>query len=411
MIIKDVVCAVGQSGGFNRDRVAIKAGAVPDGATYLGKPMQPGYRQIVQPGSTVLIQLRLEDGQVAMGDCVDVIAGGVQGRDPLFVAADHVGWMNDELPRLLKGRDISKFKAHADELDLHRRNGQALHTAVRYGLTQALLSAAALANHEPMACTIAREYGATLATKPIPILGSSGTHDHVALDRIILKKVDILPHSSFYVVEKDIGLKGEILLAYAKRVANRIKEIGEPGYRPAIHLDCYGTIGELFNNDLDKIGSYFGEIREAVGGLELMIEAPIIMKTRDEQIDIYRQLCAVVKRQGHGTQAIVDEWCNTLQDVIDFTDAGAGDMLQVKMPDLGGINNAIAATLYARRKGMGISLGGSLNETDLTSRISAHVALASQPSYLFAKPGSGGDLGFMIQMNEMVRTLALVGRG
>ncbi len=83
-------------------------------------------------------------------------------------------------------------------------------------------------------------------------------------------------------------------------------------------------------------------------------------------------------------------------------------MLQVKSPDLGGINNTIEAVLYACAKGLGVSLGGSLNETDQSTRITAHIGLACRPSYLFAKPGAGGDAGLMIETNEMLRTLALL---
>jgi methylaspartate ammonia-lyase len=82
------------------------------------------------------------------------------------------------------------------------------------------------------------------------------------------------------------------------------------------------------------------------------------------------------------------------------------------MSDLGGINNAIEAVLYARSKGVGVgvgvSLGGPLNETDQSSRITAHIVLACQPTYLFAKPSAGGDAGHMIQTNEMLRTQALL---
>jgi len=80
----------------------------------------------------------------------------------------------------------------------------------------------------------------------------------------------------------------------------------------------------------------------------------------------------------------------------------------VKTPDLGGINNTIEAVLYARAKGLGVSLGGSLNETDQPSRITTHIGLACDPTYVFAKPGAGGDAGLMIQHNEMVRTLTLI---
>jgi methylaspartate ammonia-lyase len=164
----------------------------------------------------------------------------------------------------------------------------------------------------------------------------------------------------------------------------------------------------LFNNQVEPIVAYLGELKQAVGTYDLMIEAPVIMETREAQIEIYRALCAALARAGCPTQVIVDEWCNTLDDVRAFSDAGAGHLLQVKTPDLGGINNAIEAVLYARAKGLGVSLGGSLNETDQSSRITAHIALASRPTYMYAKPGAGGDAGLMIQTNEMLRTLALL---
>jgi len=75
---------------------------------------------------------------------------------------------------------------------------------------------------------------------------------------------------------------------------------------------------------------------------------------------------------------------------------------------LGGINNTIEAVLYAREKGMGCCLGGSGNETDQSARITAQVGLATRPSFLLSKPGFGGDEAVMIQMNEMIRTLALI---
>jgi len=146
----------------------------------------------------------------------------------------------------------------------------------------------------------------------------------------ILKRVDLLPHSSFTHVERDVGLRGEKLLEYARGVVARIAEIGEPDYHPTLHLDVYGTLGGLFNNQVEPIVAYLGELKQAVGTYDLMIEAPVIMETREAQIDIYRALCAALARVGCPTQVIVDEWCNTLDDVRAFSDAGAGRLLWVR---------------------------------------------------------------------------------
>jgi methylaspartate ammonia-lyase len=107
-------------------------------------------------------------------------------------------------------------------------------------------------------------------------------------------------------------------------------------------------------------------------------------------------------------ELVADEWCNTYEDVVDFTAAGAGDMVQIKTPDLGGINNSIEAVLYCKTHGMGAYLGGTCNETERSSQVCVHVALATRPVQILAKPGMGVDEAFEIMYNEMQRTIALV---
>jgi len=52
-------------------------------------------------------------------------------------------------------------------------------------------------------------------------------------------------------------------------------------------------------------------------------------------------------------------------------------------------------------------LGGSCVETDLSAKVSVHVALATQPTALLAKPGMGIDEALQIMRNEMNRALLL----
>jgi methylaspartate ammonia-lyase len=410
MQIRDVIPVVGRSGFFNRDLAAVKAGARADGFAYPGKPMSPGFKKIVQPGTAISVMLLLDDGQVAFGDCTDVILTGVAGRDPLFQAEHHLEFLRTTLRELLRGRPIDRFRDVAEEIDGFVHNGKPPHTALRYGITQALLHSAALANRCTMAEIVSREYGCTIATAPIPILASCHKEDVQMIDRMILKRVELLPHASFQQVERDIGLEGEKLIAYASGIVERIQQIGDPDYRPRIHLDVYGTIGELFSGDVDAVAVYLGELEAAVRPHALLLESFVIAKSREAQIEAFRALRSALARQGSQVKIIVDEWCNTLDDVKAFADAGAADFAQIKTPDLGGINNAIEAVLYARQKGMGCCLGGSGNETDQSARITAQIGLACRPDFLLSKPGFGGDEALMIQTNEMVRTLALIER-
>ena len=408
MRIKDVIPVVGRSGFFNRDLAAVKAGSRADGFAYPGKPLSPGFAKIVQPGTAISVMLLLDDGQVAFGDCTDVILTGVAGRDPLFQAEQHLGFLCTTMRDVLRGRTIDRFRDLAEEVDGFVQHGKRLHTALRYGITQALLHAAALANHCTMAEIVSREYGCTIASAPIPILASCHKEDVQMIDRMILKRVELLPHASFQQVERDIGLEGEKLIAYAEGIVGRIREIGDLDYRPRIHLDVYGTLGELFGDDSETIAIYLGELEAAVKPHQLLVESFVIAPTREAQIEAFRRLRAAIARQGGGVKIIVDEWCNTLDDIKVFADAAAADYAQIKTPDLGGINNAIEAVLYAREKGMGCCLGGSGNETDQSARITAQIGLACRPDFLLSKPGFGGDEALMIQTNEMLRTLALI---
>jgi methylaspartate ammonia-lyase len=406
--IASVVCAVGRSGYMHRDLAAMKAGARRDGFVFHGKPLTPGFRRIAEPATIISVMLVLADGQVAFGDCADVILAGAAGRDPAFHAEDHIDYMRGEMAQLLVSRDIGEFRAHAQELDRHERQGKRLHTAIRYGVTQALLNAAALAGKVTMAEIIAREFGCKIATAPIPILASCHKDDPLQLDRVILKRVELLPHASFTLVEEHVGLKGEKLMAFAREVAKRIGEIGDADYRPRIHLDVYGTLGELFEMKLEPLADYLGKLREAAAPYELLVESPIIAKTQGEQISCFRKLRDLVKRKGIAVGLIADEWCNTLEDIKLFADEKVSDYVQIKTPDLGGINNTIEAVLYCKQHGMGAGLGGTANETDQSARITTHIGLACRPDFQLSKPGLGADEAIMIQTNEMARTLAIL---
>jgi methylaspartate ammonia-lyase len=409
MKVKDVICAAGRSGYMHRDLLAIKSGkGKPNGSLYEGAPMSPGFTRIIEPATIISVMLVLEDGQVAFGDCADVILAGVAGRDPAFNAKGHIDYVRGEVADALRGRDVSSFKANAGEMDRYTRAGERLHTAIRYGVSQALLHATALSHKQTMAEVIARDYGCTISTVPIPILASCHKDDAGQLDRVILKRVELLPHASFQIVSEHVGLEGEKLAAFVRRVATRVKEIGDADYHPRIHVDLYGTLGELFSMDVGRLADYLGRLRQESGAYKLLVESPMIAKTQEEQIAKFRTLRELLESKGIDVGLIADEWCNTLPDIRLFAEAGAADFVQIKTPDLGSIHNTIEAVLYCKSHGMGACLGGTANETDHSTRISCHMGLACQPDFMLSKPGLGADEALMIQTNEMARTLALL---
>jgi len=410
MKIINVVCSAGKTGFFFDDQKAIKANAVADGNTYLGEPMTPGFRSVRQAGESISVIFVLEDGQIAYGDCAAVQYSGAGGRDPLFLAEEFIPVIKKEIEPLYLGKEITTFREMAAIADrcISVETGKVLHTAIRYGVTQACLDAVAKSQKTLMAKIIAKEYGLEVSDKPVPVFSQSGDDRYTNTDKMILKGSDVLPHGLFNNVPEKVGKSGEKLAEYVKWLSGRIIKLRPVEfYSPVIHIDVYGTLGIAFNNDLEKIADYFKILEENARPFSIRIEGPVDMGGRETQMEALAELRELTERKKIKVKIVADEWCNTYEDIIAFTDRKSGHMAQIKTPDLGGINNTIEAVLYCKKNGMGAYLGGTCNETNRSAEICAHIGMATFPDQILAKPGMGVDEGFMVVFNEMSRILAL----
>ncbi len=409
MKIEKVVCSAGRTGFFFDDQKAIKAGAKSDGAAYVGQAMTPGFEKIRQAGESISVMLILEDGQVAYGDCAAVQYSGAGGRDPLFLASNFIPVIEKYVAPVLEGKEADNFKALAEEVEKVEVDGKRLHTAIRYGVSQAILDAVAKATRRLMCEVVADEYGTTVSEKQIPIFTQSGDNRYENADKMILKGAAILPHALINNVETKLGRDGSILREYVEWLRDRIIALRPTeDYAPVMHIDVYGTIGQAFGNENFKaMADYIATLEEAAKPFKLRIEGPMDAGEREKQMLCLKGLREEIDRRGINVELVADEWCNTLEDVIYFCDNKAGHMAQIKTPDLGGINNTIEAVLYCKKNGFGAYQGGTCNETDRSAQVCVNCAMATQPDQILAKPGMGVDEGFMIVYNEMNRIIAL----
>lgn len=409
MKIVDVVCAKGRTGFYFDDQRAIKAGAAHDGFTYIGQPITDGFKAVRQAGEAVSVMIILEDGQIAYGDCAAVQYSGAGGRDPLFLAEDFIPVIEKMIKPRLVGRELNSFKQLAEEVDnLHDDAGKRIHTALRYGVTQAILDAVAKAKKQLMCEVIAGEYNTRVSDKEIAIFTQSGDDRYNNVDKMIIKHAEVLPHGLINNVKEKLGENGELLLEYVGWLRDRVAKLKTTAdYAPVLHIDVYGTIGLAFNNNVERIVEYFRQLEKAAAPLKLRIEGPVDVEEREKQIEVLAEITTRLHKENIKVEIVADEWCNTFEDIKDFADKGAGDMLQIKTPDLGGINNIIEAVLYCKQKGVGAYQGGTCNETNRSAEVCVHVAMATQPAQMLAKPGMGVDEGYMIVYNEMQRILAV----
>jgi methylaspartate ammonia-lyase len=408
MKIEKVLFSPGLGGYYFMDVNAIRAGAVRDGFTYRGKPVREGFSKIVQQGESVSVMLITDTKELAFGDCVAIAYSSNAGRPKPFIANNFINFLKREIAPRLLGKELTHFKDLSEEFDQIRIGNDKLHPGIRYGVSQALLDGVSKARRVTMTEVLAQEFGLQPSNKPIPILSSvSAEQIYEGVDKSIIKSVEIFPHHAINTLDI-LGTHGENLLEFLAWMRKRTQELGEEGYTPSFHIDVYGTIGTAFNWNIEAISDYLGELENISRPYQLYIESVVEMKSREEQVEVLGGLTRTLEKKGINVTLIVDEWCNSLDDIYAFLDAKAVKMIQIKMPLYGGLHNGLKALSLCKEKGVMAYIGGSCNETDKSVQVTVHVALAGKADWILARPGLGVDEGIMIVHNEMQRTLALM---
>lgn len=407
MYIDKVIVSPCMGGYYYDDYNAIKEGREMDGFFYLGEPTTPGHKKVRNPGETISIIFLLSDGQISIGDCVAIQYSGVVNRDPVLLSNKYIPFIKKNLVPLMEGLKITSFREMAETFDKTLIDATKLHSGIRYGVSQAILDAVSK-KHRLLECeVVAKEYGTVIRTTPIPVLAQSADDRYINADKMILKSVPVIPQGLFNHINK-VGENGELLLQYTKWLKERVDKFGELGYKPGFHLDVYGMIGKIFNNNITDIVKYLNELEEVANPYLLNIEDPIEYGSREGLIKINTALVKKLNEAKSSVEITSDSWCNTLEDIKEFVDAGAAHMIQIKTPDLGSLTNSIEAVIYCKKKGVKAFLGGTCNGTDNSSRHTVQCALATDADLIYNKPGMGVDEGYLIVFNEMSRTLAIL---
>ncbi|WP_211260654.1 methylaspartate ammonia-lyase [Amycolatopsis jejuensis] len=408
LTIADVIASPGLGGFFFDDQAAIKSGALRDGNFYSGSAVTPGYRSVREPAESVCVMLLLSDGYVARGDCASVQYSGVGGRAPRFHAGELAGLIETALAPLVRGLEVTTFRASAAHVERLIQEIPGLGGAASYGVSQALLDAAShAAGHHLMGRVLKDEWQLPGLLASVPLYAQSGDDRYDNVDKMIIKRVPVLPHGLINRREL-VGQGGIVLIDYLHWIRERLRKLaGGEHYVPIIHLDVYGTLGIEASGSVAGTADLLGRLEEAAGPHLLRVEHPIDAGSRDAQIEVLSRLRALLEARGSRVQIVADEWANTVEDIVAFAEAGAAHHVQVKTPDLGSIHHAVDAVLACHDRGVGPFIGGTCSETDLSARASTHVGIATGATQLLAKPGMGVDEGLAIVTNEMNRAVRL----
>ncbi|CDX45276.1 Methylaspartate ammonia-lyase [Mesorhizobium sp. ORS 3359] len=408
MKIVDVLLAPGNGAFFYDDQAAIRKGAAQDGFFYLGEPVTPGFSSIRVPASSLSIGLVVSDGAVLWGDMMGVQYSGAGGRDALF---DHAT-ISDRTSHIVSPRlldlDPSRYTEACDKV-CAPYEGERLPLSIEYGVSQALLRAAAHVHRKTMAEIVCSEFGLPLPQRRVPIYCQSGDARDINVDKMILRGVDVLPHGLINSRQK-FGVGGQAFIEFVKWVAKRTREIGSPDYQPVLHFDVYGWIGQEIGLEPIRIADFICKVADTIPGFALNIESPADFGSTQAQIENYARIVSILDERGSSARIVVDERCNTLDDVRLFAEAKATHLVQIKTPDVGSLADTARAVLLCKANKVGAYVGGSCSETDISAQATVHIAVATQADMMLAKPGMGVDEGFSIVGNEQSRLFAMLDR-
>ena len=409
MRIADVLFAHGQGAFYNDDQAAVKNGAARDGLFYTGRPLTPGFSVVRTAAPVLEIGLAFDSGLVSWGDMMNVQYAAAGGRDRLLDPGALQARLEIDLVPSLIGLDISGFRTVMERLLAGGTRCAALPNSVKYGLSQAVLTAVAAAKRCTPAEVICVEYGFSPHVRRVPIFCQSGEDRRLNVDKMILRRADSMPHGLINNLAL-IGDEGTALAEYVRWVRDRVLRYGKPDYRPILHFDVYGGIGQVFDNHIDRIVSFLRSLESLAQPFQLRIESPADLGSGRDQISGLAEIRRRLRQCESGVQIIADEWCNTLADVEAFVAAGAADLIQLKLPDMGSLHDTLCGIEVCRKGGIGVYLGGSCTETDISARISVHVAVAAQVDLMLAKPGMGVDEGYSLTANEQSRLMTILRR-
>src|SRR5215218_9516709 len=211
--------------------------------------------------------------------------------------------------------------------------------------------------------------------RPAPLYAQSGEERRLNVDRMLLRRVDVLPHGLVN-APGVFGPDGDGAVEYLAWVRERVLALAGEGYAPLLHLDVYGLAGRQLGAGLVPLVRFCRRLAQAAAPFALQLESPLYGDDTASTIERLGALRAALRDEGVPVRLVADEFCNTLADVRAFAGSGACDLIQLKTPDMGAPTVVIEAAQACREAGLVVFVDGSSTETDGSARVAAHLGVA-----------------------------------
>ncbi|MFN2226902.1 MAG: hypothetical protein ACK2UY_11350 [Anaerolineae bacterium] len=304
------------------------------------------------------------------------------------------------------GQTAEEKEARTEQVRVDRR----LHPAIRYGVSQALLGAVALGQGQTMAQVVSEEWGLDPPAAPVPLHTRCSYEAGREIEAAIRHRAASLG-TGITDAAAQVGPDGGHLTRHLRRLAEQIAAAGDDAYRPAIHLDLAGALGQIADHNPGHMLGHLYAWRMAAGSYPLRVEDPMLLDDRQAQLEALRTLHDYLRLRKIDVQLVAGRGIEGPHDMAAFL-PGAGpakpgaDLIHLRMPPFGSLHNAVEAVLACRRAGVGVLLDGGPAGADTQAAV--HMALAARPDLLVAGPEAGVGAALSLAHNEMARTLAAI---
>ena len=403
-------------------------GFAPPGATGLGIASLPADDEPLLPREMVSIGLVLDGQEVIWGDCL-LTAGRLSEKERPFKAREALATIQKTLPQFLRGAALDDFPAIAQKMDTHLEQtaqiGQLrlIHPAIRYGLQQALLGVAARAHQTTIVQAIARMYGFPSPPNTAPPLHLEAGYPPQSLKQspLLRQAGSIGLTTSAEDAETELGRSSQILQRHVRAVREALNALqwsgsngnapseAETADLPAIHLNLRGGLGTLYDNEFGKImGSLFG-LESAASVYTLRVEDPLLMYASLTHTNTMKELKHYLQLRRMKVELVIGGHVRSLKNVQDIIDGQAAHMIRLRTADFGSLHQVIKAIAACQEKDMAVLLEVGAIETGRSVQTLAQVALASQPDFVTAEPGTVGTPSLLALHSEMARLTAWSG--
>jgi methylaspartate ammonia-lyase len=267
---------------------------------------------------------------------------------------------------------------------------------LRNGVSQALLSAAAVAQDISVVDAAAKIYNLAPASSPIPIhllFDDLPGPTHPALSRITAASYGLAVGDDSL---KELGKDGIRLQNRIRQLKNRaVRHMNGSQQESGFMFDLKGGYGMMYQDKSGAIlGALFG-LEQVVKPYSLRLVDPIIAADKQSQIEEMKKLQSYMRMRKMKTQLIGQTWIETAEDIHAFADNVCCSGVLLDMAQLGTLHQTIKLAQAARDRKLDVILAG------VTGSAAVHTAIALNPTLLAV-----GTADISTTAGEINRTLA-----